>query len=750
VSHANPLETAPLEELVGRVADEFTQRLDRGERPDVEEFARLHPQIADVLREVLPALEVFRVPAPGQGAPEQGGDPAEDAPGTLGDYRLLRVVGRGGMGVVYEAEQQSLGRRVAVKVLPFAATLDGRHLQRFRDEARAAALLHHTHIVPVYGMGSDRGVSYYAMQFIDGQTLAEVIAGLRRDAAAHPRRAGEPPAGTTALPPAAVLSTERSHGGPAFYRSVARLGVQAAEALAHAHESGVIHRDIKPSNLLLDGAGHLWITDFGLARFPDEPGLTRTGDVVGTLRYMSPEQALGKPTPVDRRSDVYALGATLYELLTLEPAYPGRDRDELLRQIATSEPKEPRRLDPAVPRELETVVLKAMAREPERRYATAEEFADDLRCFLEHRPVKARRPSLAERVAKFARRHRAATAAAVVVLALAAAALCVTTVVVWREKEQTEAARGREEAQRRRADANFQRALSGATQLLLPLEDERLKDVPGVDALRQKLVSRGVLFFEGFVHPNDPEPAVRFDTAQAYHGLAATYSAHQQAGAAREVLGREVVLLEALTAAYPEQLAYRRQLARAHDLTARLATSTDQGNQAREEYCRVIEQYRLALPYDAGADTLNNYAWLLADCPEAALRDPARAVALARQATERAPERAPCWNTLGVAYYRAGEWQKAIAALEKSCQTGAGGDPWDWFFLAMANWQLGNRAEAAEWYEKADRRLRETVPKPEELSRYRAEARAVLGVTETTPTDGVRSAGRDSRPPDKK
>jgi serine/threonine protein kinase len=697
------------------------------------------------LREVLPALEVFRAPALGQ-----GGDPPEDSPGTLGDFRLLRVVGRGGMGIVYEAEQQSLGRRVAVKVLPFAATLDGRHLQRFRDEARAAALLHHTHIVPVYGMGSDRGVNYYAMQYIDGQTLADVITGLRRDAAARPRRAGESPADTTALPPAAVLSTERSNGGQAFYRSVARLGVQAAEALTHAHALGVIHRDIKPGNLLLGAGGHLWVTDFGLARFPDEPGLTRTGDVVGTLRYMSPEQALGKPTPVDHRSDVYALGATLYELSTLEPAYPGEDREELLRQIATAEPKEPRRLDPATPRELETVILKAMAREPDRRYATAAEFADDLRRFLEHRPVKARRPSLAERFAKFTRRHRAATIAAAVVLALAAAGLCVTTVVVWREKEQTEAARGREEAQRRRAEANFQRALDGALQLLLPLEDERLRDVPGVDALRQKLVDRGVIFFQGFVHPDDPDPAVRFDTARACYNLAATYAANQQVGPARETLAKEIALLEALTTEFPQQPNYRRQLMLAHDLTAKLAMSLDDATVAHEHYARVAEQYRLILQYDSGIDSLNRYAWFLVDCPDPGFRDPTRAVTLARQVTEQAPDKAAYWNTLGVAYYRSGEWQKAIAALQKSMELSSGGEAWDWLFLAMANRRLGNRAEALTWYEKSLRRLREFVPMPEYFQRYRREAEALFAKTDTDPADQARSAEQDGRSPERK
>ncbi len=729
MSQPDTPETASVEALVGRVADEFTERLNRGEKPDAEEYARRHPEVAGLLREVLPALQLLR-------GPDGSGAGGEGVPDTLGDYRLLRVVGRGGMGVVYEAEQRSLGRRVAVKVLPFAATLDARQLQRFRNEAQAAALLHHTHIVPVYGMGCDRGIHYYAMQFIEGQTLAEVIAGLRRGGpAALPRCEETPPTFSGTTPPVAALSTERSAGGSEFFRSVARLGVQAAEALGHAHQLGVVHRDVKPGNLLLDAAGHLWVTDFGLARCLPDPGLTRTGDLVGTLRYMSPEQALGRPTQVDHRSDLYSLGVTLYELLTLEPAYPGRGREELLRQIAGSDPRPPRRVNPAVPVDLETVVLKAMAREPAQRYATAEELADDLRRFLEHRPVKARRPSLAQRAAKFARRHRAATAAAAAVLVLAVVALGVTTALVWREKERTEAALAREESARKRAEANFRNALAGATQILLPLEDEQLKDVPGRDGLRQQLVDRGVQFFEQFIRPDDPDPAVRFESARAYRNLAATYCAHHKVGRAREMLGKAAALLEALASEYPWEPSYRIQLANTYGLAAALSTSVNQPAQAREEYARVAEQYRLAVEHGPTAGTLNDYAMLLADCPDASVRDPARAIDLARRATALAPEEGAIWNTLGLACYRAGEWRPAAAALEKSVALRRGGDAYDWFFLAMASWQLGDRAAAGEWYEKSVRWMGQSGPVPQELIRYRAEAEALLGRNEPPAPD---------------
>ena len=161
---------------------------------------------------------------------------------------------------------------------------------------------------------------------------------------------------------------------------------------------GVLHRDIKPSNLLIDPRGSLWIADFGLARFRDDSGLTLTGDLVGTLRYMAPEMAMGRRMSFDPRSDIYALGATLYELLTLRPVFDGKDRRELLRQITQDEPIPPRRIDPAIPRDLETIVMKAMDKEPERRYTTAREMADDLRRFLDDQPIHARPPSPWERV----------------------------------------------------------------------------------------------------------------------------------------------------------------------------------------------------------------------------------------------------------------------------------------------------------------------------------------------------------------
>jgi hypothetical protein len=343
--------------------------------------------------------------APVPDAPTLAHDGAAAASGKhperLGDFRLLREVGRGGMGVVYEAEQISLGRRVALKVLPSSALPEPRQLERFEHEARAAARLHHTNIVPVYGFGEHHGVHFLVMQLIDGRPLDAVLAELRSGRAV--------PAGL-------------SDPGRQRCRAVARLGIQVAEALAYAHGQGVLHRDIKPANLLLDGQGMVWVSDFGLAKAAGGGDLTGTGEVVGTLRYIPPERFRGLS---DARGDLYSLGLTLYELLTLRPAFDREERYKLIEAILHDEPPRPRQIDPQLPRDLETVVLKATAKDPARRYASAAELADDLRRFAEDRPIKARRAAAWERLGRWRRRNPALAAA----VGVAAAALLAVTVL---------------------------------------------------------------------------------------------------------------------------------------------------------------------------------------------------------------------------------------------------------------------------------------------------------------------------------
>jgi serine/threonine protein kinase len=446
----------------GAIADEFLEAFRQGKRPSVEEFVRRYPEQAAVIRDMLSALVLMeKAKAPDDPGPRRPAAAAVAAPlQQLGDYQLLREVGRGGMGVVYEAQQLSLGRHVAIKVLPSHALLDPRQLARFQREARSAARLHHTNIVPVFGIGEQDGLHYYVMQFIQGLGLDLVLGELRRlrqprgpqtptqgeeaarrsdaspdlsaadvarslltgefrrpgpssavttaprepaaaaDLAAAPPRAADTSA-TIHLPGQSAGST-LSETGSQYWQSVARVGMQVADALAHASSQGVLHRDIKPSNLLLDDTGNVWVTDFGLAKAEDGDNLTDTGDVVGTLRYMAPERFNGQG---DIRSDTYSLGLTLYELLTLRPAFDEADRNRLVKQVMHGEPTRPRKLNRAVPRDLETVVLKAIARDPAQRYQSPAEMADDLKRFVEDRPVRARRISEGERLWRWCHRN---------------------------------------------------------------------------------------------------------------------------------------------------------------------------------------------------------------------------------------------------------------------------------------------------------------------------------------------------------
>ena len=394
-------ESQPDKIRVVAALEEYYQLLQGGQRPSRAEFLARHPAIADDLANRLDGIE-FVHGAGGQFITTGAGGWANEDPlpsARLGEYRIIREVGRGGMGIVYEVEHLPLGRRVALKVLPSASSLDPRQRQRFQVEAQAAALLHHEHIVPVFGIGCDRGVHYFAMQFIDGRSLADLIRELQH---VLPHNGRDEPA-TSNLEPNLKTGQElptppRSPGSTLHNRercqATARLGHQAALAIEHAHEVGVIHRDIKPSNLLIDGRDHLWVADFGLARLPHgDHDLTRTGDLVGTVRYMSPEQVRGEREGVDARTDIYGLGVTLYELLTLRPAFDARDRQELLRRILHDEPTSPRRVNPSIPRDLETIILKAMEKEPSARYGSARELADDLKHFLDDQPVRARAPA---------------------------------------------------------------------------------------------------------------------------------------------------------------------------------------------------------------------------------------------------------------------------------------------------------------------------------------------------------------------
>jgi eukaryotic-like serine/threonine-protein kinase len=437
-------------ELVAALAEEFIDRHRRGENPQIGEYLANYPELASEIHEVFPAVALLEQIALSD-EPDVPQTNAELPVRQVGDFRIIREVGRGGMGVVYEAEQLSLGRFVALKLLPAQLTATGHGRERFLREAKTAAKLHHTNIVPVFGYGQVENEPYYAMQFIRGQSLDAVIQELRSRAVGLRATSGDTtqtqaaslaqslvsgeflPTEKEELPiltpdqESEIVSTVASgswlseqtavdSGRNTLACGIARIGVQVAEALSYAHQQGVLHRDIKPSNLLLDRSGTVWVTDFGLAKTEGLPDLTRVGDLLGTMRYMPPEAFEGT---ADARSDVYSLGLTLYELLTLRPAFAESDRRKLLKLVNENDPPSLRKAVPGIPRDLATVVEKAIQKDPTQRYQTAAALGEDLRRFLEDRPIMARPTSFLEQSWRACKRNPAfSSMAAATLLAL--------------------------------------------------------------------------------------------------------------------------------------------------------------------------------------------------------------------------------------------------------------------------------------------------------------------------------------------
>jgi serine/threonine protein kinase len=605
-SRENPPIALADDAQLAALVEEYLAALKSGRRLDRQAFLARDPALAAKLAECLDGLEFIHaaaaglkpVPAPGNGSRHDWVDDGEiQAHLPLGDYQIVREIGRGGMGVVYEAEQLSLGRRVALKILPFASALDSRQLQRFRNEAQAAAQLQHPHIVPVYAVGYDRGVHYYAMQLIEGKTLAQTIADLKL------QDAGPRINGSNATVPRAGLATERSIRSTSYFRTVAELGIQAARALEQAHQIGVVHRDIKPGNLMIDMQGKLWVTDFGLARFPNHTELTISGDVVGTLRYMSPEQASAKRVLIDYRTDIYSLGVTLYELLTLQAAFPQNDRQELERHIIEEEPVPLRRVNRAIPAELETILHKAFAKTPEDRYGTAQEFADDLRRFLDDKPIRAQRPSVREKAVKWSRRHKAWLRGAAAMLVLAVVTLTISTLLALRAYEA-------KAVQEKKRSENLAVALKALDEILKVVEDRLPRDRER-QREDQELLQKGLRFYEQFADTNADDPAVRLETGRAYRRVGDIQSHLGAEVEAEKAYTRATAALQPLVIAPQPQPGCREELASCARGQATLwwqIGRSEEAEQAIGQARTAYEQLRKDFPGQP------DYAYQLARC----------------------------------------------------------------------------------------------------------------------------------------
>jgi len=706
----------PIEAL----AEEFMERKRRGEQPTLEEYVAGHPNLENEIRELFPALLMME--NLGVASSATTGSIAGSralARGVqvkkLGDYRILREIGRGGMGVVFEAEQESLGRRVALKVLSSSAMVDDKQIRRFEREAKSAARLHHTNIVPVFGVGHQDGHHYYVMQFIQGHSLDVVLEELRRlkkassvsTALANPMRTGrtgqgngvsqrfqttlpdepaltaagvanslltglfvanQPPdpdvtrpegersvtqAQESADPPGELLASpsqlpqgnlplggfsvdgsspglstsslslsssgERSHLSDQdrhFYQGVARVGLQVAEALDYANNQGIVHRDIKPSNLLLDTKGNVWVTDFGLAKASDAEDLTHTGDILGTIRYMAPERFQGL---CDARSDIYSLGLTLYELASMQPAYDGSERHKLMDRVLHEEPVRLKKLAPTVPRDLETIIQKSIARDPAQRYASAASLAEDLQRFIDDKPIRARHATTTEKVVRWCRRNPALSSLSAGLLLLLIGTAVASTLAAARfsamaEKERqirteaeaafsrevqqrrktdealraTEAAQRNEAAARHRAEAaqlnesearhraeanqqeavrqqkmaeeNFNLARRAVDDYLTRVSENRLLRVPGLQPLRKELLESALTYYRGFLSQRKDDLTLQKDMALAHARLAGITAEIGSKDEAMTILDQALAIRKKLQAAEPKNPALKLDL----------------------------------------------------------------------------------------------------------------------------------------------------------------------------------------------
>ncbi len=695
-------------ELLDRIVAHFTAALRSGTYPAIADYQERFPHLSEEIEEMLSSVAMIeQLKGESESQPAPNNKKLFDKVSQLtriGKYKLVQEVGRGGMGIVFQAVHESLGRQVAIKVMPTPLTNAEKYIERFKREAQSAAKLHHTNIVSVFGVGEDEGFHFYVMDFVQGQSLSELVFGLNQTKSSHARANpadsdqldSNPNTGNGITPTALEIATDSTRsqisglnsddsfvtvtpqandteadearatnssgkqsssgaafGGlsqnsgtyrqeiptqaatnsdnPKYFRWAARIGASISDALAYAHSNKILHRDIKPSNLMLDERGVVWVTDFGLAKDnSSELNLTQTGDVIGTPQYLAPESLEGK---YDQRSETYCVGLTLYELVTLEPAYTPGSTAEVIRAIATTTPTSPRKLNRRIPIDLSTIIDKAVSRDPRLRYQTAEDLRSDLMAFVEDRPISARPPMFFETAFRWARRNplpAILSALSALLLALVAVVASIgylyTTDALTKSteksirlgQEQRLTLLAKEDAdqnladmrtQYKRAEENvgltidafdemFKQVISRGAATNDELDIDGFRDVAGIETSITKedaeFLDKLLTFYEKFVTLNAENERLRSESAKAFRRVGNIYQLVGEMKPAVDAYEKSIELYQSIWESTQKQNPNRHLENKAHLLTL-VQTRNEFSTASRKSGARTADLNRKTL-----------------------------------------------------------------------------------------------------------------------------------------------------------